>query len=234
MIRSCKCGHYLYPLPRGEKYCNNRDFPDWGERGHRGIGTPATWGHRGSDHRGAGRAQCPQQSPEMCPGWLLRSLRSLLQSLPRPPFCRNPAFSLLLNFMKHGLETHRHRVHVSLWACVCVPNARTRATLGMWLLASVCLHSCFQVHTCKGISVLASKRTGAIRECGGLLCVGLCTGTNHFQGLHLYTLALVHSCVCVCVHVHVWIRPCVPLQHMCSCLCGFTGSLCKALGGRGG
>ncbi|XP_011916392.1 PREDICTED: amiloride-sensitive sodium channel subunit beta isoform X3 [Cercocebus atys] len=29
MIRSCKCGHYLYPLPRGEKYCNNRDFPDW-------------------------------------------------------------------------------------------------------------------------------------------------------------------------------------------------------------
>nr|XP_021527973.1 amiloride-sensitive sodium channel subunit beta [Aotus nancymaae] len=29
MIRNCDCGHYLYPLPRGEKYCNNRDFPDW-------------------------------------------------------------------------------------------------------------------------------------------------------------------------------------------------------------
>uniref|UniRef100_H2NQE3 Epithelial sodium channel subunit beta n=2 Tax=Pongo abelii TaxID=9601 RepID=H2NQE3_PONAB len=29
MIRNCNCGHYLYPLPRGEKYCNNRDFPDW-------------------------------------------------------------------------------------------------------------------------------------------------------------------------------------------------------------
>uniref|UniRef100_A0A2I3HI54 Epithelial sodium channel subunit beta n=1 Tax=Nomascus leucogenys TaxID=61853 RepID=A0A2I3HI54_NOMLE len=29
MIHNCNCGHYLYPLPRGEKYCNNRDFPDW-------------------------------------------------------------------------------------------------------------------------------------------------------------------------------------------------------------
>nr|BAC26190.1 unnamed protein product [Mus musculus] len=29
MIRNCSCGHYLYPLPEGEKYCNNRDFPDW-------------------------------------------------------------------------------------------------------------------------------------------------------------------------------------------------------------
>ncbi|KAM6156348.1 epithelial sodium channel subunit beta [Rhynchocyon petersi] len=29
MIRNCSCGHYLYPLPPGEKYCNNQDFPDW-------------------------------------------------------------------------------------------------------------------------------------------------------------------------------------------------------------
>ncbi|XP_028620107.1 amiloride-sensitive sodium channel subunit beta [Grammomys surdaster] len=29
MIHNCSCGHYLYPLPTGEKYCNNRDFPDW-------------------------------------------------------------------------------------------------------------------------------------------------------------------------------------------------------------
>uniref|UniRef100_A0A2K6FHP1 Epithelial sodium channel subunit beta n=1 Tax=Propithecus coquereli TaxID=379532 RepID=A0A2K6FHP1_PROCO len=29
MIRNCSCGHYLYPLPPGEKYCNNWDFPDW-------------------------------------------------------------------------------------------------------------------------------------------------------------------------------------------------------------
>ncbi|XP_010621760.1 amiloride-sensitive sodium channel subunit beta isoform X2 [Fukomys damarensis] len=29
MIRSCGCGHYLYPLPPGERYCNNQDFPDW-------------------------------------------------------------------------------------------------------------------------------------------------------------------------------------------------------------
>uniref|UniRef100_A0A8C9C4U6 Epithelial sodium channel subunit beta n=1 Tax=Phocoena sinus TaxID=42100 RepID=A0A8C9C4U6_PHOSS len=29
MIRNCSCGHYLYPLPRGEKYCNNQEFPDW-------------------------------------------------------------------------------------------------------------------------------------------------------------------------------------------------------------
>ncbi|XP_031288917.1 amiloride-sensitive sodium channel subunit beta [Camelus dromedarius] len=29
MITNCSCGHYLYPLPRGEKYCSNREFPDW-------------------------------------------------------------------------------------------------------------------------------------------------------------------------------------------------------------
>ncbi|KAK1344462.1 hypothetical protein QTO34_013159 [Cnephaeus nilssonii] len=29
MIQNCSCGHYLYPLPRGEKYCNSREFPDW-------------------------------------------------------------------------------------------------------------------------------------------------------------------------------------------------------------
>ncbi|XP_074136466.1 epithelial sodium channel subunit beta [Sminthopsis crassicaudata] len=29
MIHNCFCGHYLYPLPKGEKYCNNQDFPDW-------------------------------------------------------------------------------------------------------------------------------------------------------------------------------------------------------------
>lgn len=32
MIQNCSCAHYLYPLPRGERYCNNREFPDWGER----------------------------------------------------------------------------------------------------------------------------------------------------------------------------------------------------------
>ncbi|XP_059548051.1 amiloride-sensitive sodium channel subunit beta [Myotis daubentonii] len=29
MIQNCSCGHYLYPLPRGQKYCNNQEFPDW-------------------------------------------------------------------------------------------------------------------------------------------------------------------------------------------------------------
>ncbi|XP_062956842.1 amiloride-sensitive sodium channel subunit beta [Cynocephalus volans] len=29
MIHNCSCGHYLYPLPHGEKYCNDQDFPDW-------------------------------------------------------------------------------------------------------------------------------------------------------------------------------------------------------------
>uniref|UniRef100_A0A8D1CGI9 Epithelial sodium channel subunit beta n=1 Tax=Sus scrofa TaxID=9823 RepID=A0A8D1CGI9_PIG len=29
MIRHCSCGHYLYPLPPGEKYCNSQEFPDW-------------------------------------------------------------------------------------------------------------------------------------------------------------------------------------------------------------
>ncbi|KAI5131883.1 Amiloride-Sensitive Sodium Channel Subunit Beta [Manis pentadactyla] len=29
MIQNCSCAHYLYPLPPGEKYCNNQEFPDW-------------------------------------------------------------------------------------------------------------------------------------------------------------------------------------------------------------
>lgn len=29
MIQNCSCGHYLYPLPPGERYCSTRDFPDW-------------------------------------------------------------------------------------------------------------------------------------------------------------------------------------------------------------
>lgn len=29
MIQNCSCGHFLYPLPHGQKYCNNQEFPDW-------------------------------------------------------------------------------------------------------------------------------------------------------------------------------------------------------------
>ncbi|XP_048188995.1 amiloride-sensitive sodium channel subunit beta [Perognathus longimembris pacificus] len=29
MVHNCSCGHYLYPLPPGERYCNDQDFPDW-------------------------------------------------------------------------------------------------------------------------------------------------------------------------------------------------------------
>ncbi|XP_034843953.1 amiloride-sensitive sodium channel subunit beta [Mirounga leonina] len=29
MIQNCSCAHFLYPLPHGERYCNNREFPDW-------------------------------------------------------------------------------------------------------------------------------------------------------------------------------------------------------------
>uniref|UniRef100_A0A8C3VIZ9 Epithelial sodium channel subunit beta n=1 Tax=Catagonus wagneri TaxID=51154 RepID=A0A8C3VIZ9_9CETA len=29
VVRHCHCGHYLYPLPPGEKYCNSQEFPDW-------------------------------------------------------------------------------------------------------------------------------------------------------------------------------------------------------------
>ncbi|XP_063081423.1 amiloride-sensitive sodium channel subunit beta isoform X1 [Cavia porcellus] len=29
MIHNCSCGHFLYPLPPGARYCNNQDFPDW-------------------------------------------------------------------------------------------------------------------------------------------------------------------------------------------------------------
>ncbi|XP_023375858.1 amiloride-sensitive sodium channel subunit beta [Pteropus vampyrus] len=30
MIQNCSCGYYLYPLPQGARYCNDKDFPDWG------------------------------------------------------------------------------------------------------------------------------------------------------------------------------------------------------------
>lgn len=42
MIQNCTCGHYLYPLPPGEKYCNNQEFPDWGEWGPRHQ-HPGSW-----------------------------------------------------------------------------------------------------------------------------------------------------------------------------------------------
>ncbi|XP_060642415.2 amiloride-sensitive sodium channel subunit beta isoform X1 [Anolis sagrei] len=29
MVEKCGCGHYTFPLPKGEKYCNNEDFPNW-------------------------------------------------------------------------------------------------------------------------------------------------------------------------------------------------------------
>ncbi|XP_011384709.1 amiloride-sensitive sodium channel subunit beta-like [Pteropus vampyrus] len=29
MIQNCSCGYYLYPLPQGARYCNDKDFPDW-------------------------------------------------------------------------------------------------------------------------------------------------------------------------------------------------------------
>ncbi|KAJ7305791.1 hypothetical protein JRQ81_010157 [Phrynocephalus forsythii] len=29
MVKRCHCGHYSVPLPEGEKYCNNQDYPDW-------------------------------------------------------------------------------------------------------------------------------------------------------------------------------------------------------------
>ncbi|KAM4698489.1 epithelial sodium channel subunit beta [Rhinophrynus dorsalis] len=29
MVETCKCAHYLYPLPDGSKYCNNEEYPDW-------------------------------------------------------------------------------------------------------------------------------------------------------------------------------------------------------------
>ncbi|XP_007442323.1 amiloride-sensitive sodium channel subunit beta isoform X2 [Python bivittatus] len=29
VVKFCQCGHYSYPLPEGEHYCNNEDYPDW-------------------------------------------------------------------------------------------------------------------------------------------------------------------------------------------------------------
>ena len=55
MIRECGCGHYLYPLPHKRKYCNNQEFPDWGEWGApRGPAPPARWA---SAHKGCARTR---------------------------------------------------------------------------------------------------------------------------------------------------------------------------------
>ncbi|NWU00405.1 SCNNB protein, partial [Urocynchramus pylzowi] len=29
MVQICGCGHYMFPLPEGENYCNNQDNPGW-------------------------------------------------------------------------------------------------------------------------------------------------------------------------------------------------------------
>ncbi|XP_068100549.1 amiloride-sensitive sodium channel subunit beta [Hyperolius riggenbachi] len=29
MVEYCNCAHYLYPLPNGARYCNNKEDPDW-------------------------------------------------------------------------------------------------------------------------------------------------------------------------------------------------------------
>ncbi|XP_015285220.1 PREDICTED: amiloride-sensitive sodium channel subunit beta [Gekko japonicus] len=29
MVDTCHCGHSTFPLPEGDKYCNNKDYPDW-------------------------------------------------------------------------------------------------------------------------------------------------------------------------------------------------------------
>lgn len=78
MIQNCSCGHYLYPLPHGERYCNNWEFPDWGERGSRvGTGAPASWG---SDCKARGTAPCPQQG-RGCG----QACASAVRSSPPPP-----------------------------------------------------------------------------------------------------------------------------------------------------
>lgn len=54
MIQNCSCGHYLYPLPRGQKFCNDQEFPDWGEGGP-AIAPSSV--HKGSAARR--RSPCP-------------------------------------------------------------------------------------------------------------------------------------------------------------------------------
>ncbi|XP_053132524.1 amiloride-sensitive sodium channel subunit beta [Hemicordylus capensis] len=29
MVKNCQCGHFFYPLPKGARFCNNEDYPDW-------------------------------------------------------------------------------------------------------------------------------------------------------------------------------------------------------------
>ncbi|XP_070617051.1 amiloride-sensitive sodium channel subunit beta [Erythrolamprus reginae] len=29
IVKTCQCAHYSYPLPKGARYCNNEDYPDW-------------------------------------------------------------------------------------------------------------------------------------------------------------------------------------------------------------
>lgn len=49
MIQNCTCGHYLYPLPPGKKYCNHQEFPDWGAWGPRHLACTKNGGDKYTD-----------------------------------------------------------------------------------------------------------------------------------------------------------------------------------------
>lgn len=53
MVEMCACGHYMFPLPEGVKYCNNKDNPGWGKNVDKtnctpGAGPGRWWEHGGS------------------------------------------------------------------------------------------------------------------------------------------------------------------------------------------
>lgn len=106
MIRNCSCGHYLYPLPDQEKYCNNRDFPDWGEYN--------TERQTNSEQKPLAKGASPQsKGPLPSP-----------QALPWAPFPKNFP-SPHLDSMKYKLETHSCGDGLCLHACVPCTSLQT-------------------------------------------------------------------------------------------------------------
>lgn len=91
MIQNCSCGHYLYPLPRGQKYCNNQEFPDWGEWAPPRARSPPGPVHKGSEAREAqvhalSRTRCTRLAQPQAQSQPLRSTPPgpPLPSAPRP------------------------------------------------------------------------------------------------------------------------------------------------------
>lgn len=179
MIQNCSCAHYLYPLPRGERYCNNREFPDWGESGPwpavpllaRALTT-----EQGAElcvlsgARGVARPEPPWPTaplpPALCvPRKFLHTRELGVQLLARARVCvdissctqERASVCLSLNAQEHsGLQCICTCVHACVWivsrVCICV----------RWF---VCPHRCVRActHMATACCLCLCGLTGSLR-----------------------------------------------------------------------